>query len=392
MRRYILFCLVVLQALLAWPAPLSKEARISLLTSSPYEAEVFTVYGHAALRVCDPVQKFDIVFNYGMFSFDKPFFIYRFVKGETDYMLGVTPFSHYQIEYQMRGSTVTEQILDLTPEERETVWQALVENAQPENRVYRYNFFFDNCATRPAKIIEENVQGHVDYTGWTPERQTFREMINYCTRNKPWLTFGCDLVLGMPTDRVATPHEMLFLPGYLAAAVRAAKIVDESGNARPLVARTEVYPSEPEDVEPTLFTPVVAAWLVLLAVLWVSFWEIKNRKSAGWFDGVLFTVAGLAGCILFFLSFISEHPSIFPNWNLLWLHPFHLLSPVFFCVKNRVRAFYYYHFINFVPLLAALVGWIFVPQHLNIAFIPLIISLLVRSGMIVWQGRRAGRQ
>ena len=199
---------------------LSPEAEISLLTSAPYEAEVFTVYGHAALRVSDPGQKIDVVFNYGMFSFDKPFFIYRFVKGETDYMLGVMPYAHYAVEYQMRGSTVTEQVLDLTPAERETIWKALVENARPENREYRYNFFFDNCSTRPAEIIEQNVEGGVDYSEWRPESLTFRDMINYCTRNKPWLTFGCDLVLGTPTDRTATPHEMLNAGGGSLGAVR----------------------------------------------------------------------------------------------------------------------------------------------------------------------------
>ena len=366
---------------------LSPEAEISLLTSAPYEAEVFTVYGHAALRVSDPGQKIDVVFNYGMFSFDKPFFIYRFVKGETDYMLGVMPYAHYAVEYQMRGSTVTEQVLDLTPAERETIWKALVENARPENREYRYNFFFDNCSTRPAEIIEQNVEGGVDYSAWQPESLTFRDMINYCTRNKPWLTFGCDLVLGTPTDRTATPHEMLFLPGYLKEAFSKATI-GEGEQARKLVKETRQYEAVPDEAEETVVTPAVVAWAVLVLVAGITGWEIKKKKYVWGIDVVLFTVAGLAGCLLFFLSFISEHPSIFPNWNLMWLQPLHLLSPLFFCIRKGAKAFYYYHFINFAALLAALVGWIIVPQHLNAAFIPLIISLLVRS----WQARGFGKQ
>ena len=255
---------------------LSPEAEISLLTSAPYEAEVFTVYGHAALRVSDPGQKIDVVFNYGMFSFDKPFFIYRFVKGETDYMLGVMPYAHYAVEYQMRGSTVTEQVLDLTPAERETIWKALVENARPENREYRYNFFFDNCSTRPAEIIEQNVEGGVDYSAWQPESLTFRDMINYCTRNKPWLTFGCDLVLGTPTDRTATPHEMLFLPGYLEEAFSKATI-GEGGHARKLVKETRQYEAEPDEAEETVVTPGVVAWALFVLVAGITAWEIKKN-------------------------------------------------------------------------------------------------------------------
>lgn len=375
--------LIFMRAALAWARPLSEEARISLLTSTPYEEEVFTVYGHAALRVCDPEQKIDLVFNYGVFSFDKPFFIYRFVKGETDYILGVGLYPQYQAEYLMRGSTITEQVLNLTAAEKESVWQALRTNALPENREYRYNFFFDNCSTRPAQIVEQNVEGQVDYSGWTPPALSFRDIINHCTRNKPWLTFGCDLIMGTPTDRVITPHEMLFLPSYLQEAFGKAEIKAADGTSRPLVSHTNVLPSEPEEPEPTVLTPLVASLLCLFTVSCTSFWEIRNRKHACWLDMVLFPTAGLAGCLLFFLSFVSEHPSMFPNWNLLWIHPLHFFPCLFFCLRYRPKAFYYYHFINFAALLTALVGWIFVPQHLNAAFVPLTLSLLIRSWMAI---------
>ncbi len=383
MRYSLLLLLVFLQTALAGARPLSEEARISLLTSTPYEEEVFTVYGHAALRVCDPAQKIDFVFNYGVFSFDKPFFIYRFVKGETDYILGVGLYAQYQAEYLMRGSTITEQVLNLSADEKESIWQALQTNALPENREYRYNFFFDNCSTRPAKIVEDNVDGKVDYSEWTPPGRSFRDIINYCTRNKPWLTFGCDLIMGTPTDRVITPHEMMFLPSYLKEAFGKAVIEAEDGTSRPLVSQTNVLPSEPEEPETTFFTPLLCGCLCLIAVVCVTLWEIRNSKYACWLDMVLFTIGGLAGCLLFFLSFISEHPSMFPNWNLLWLHPFHFLPCLFFCLRFRTKAFYYYHFINFAALLIALAGWIFVPQHLNAAFIPLMSSLLLRSWMAI---------
>gem|GEM_PF-4059010 len=205
MTKSIFLFLLGILSLSAMAQPkLSEEARISLMTSAPYDEEVFTVYGHAALRIYDPKQNIDYIFNYGIFDFSKPNFIYRFAKGETDYKLGVADFQDYVIEYQMRGSDITEQVLNLTQEEKEHIWDALLINYRPENRVYRYNFFFDNCATRPAAILEKEINGSVDYQ-YPYQSQTFRDLINYCTRNHPWLTFGCDLALGSPTDREATP-------------------------------------------------------------------------------------------------------------------------------------------------------------------------------------------
>ena len=190
---FLLFTAVSLQA--QYPL-LSKDAEISLLTVSPSEDEVYTVYGHTALRVRDASKKLDTVFNYGIFDFSKPNFIYRFAKGETDYRLAAQYTRDFLIEYEMRGSEVTEQILDIDSAGKARIWEALMINNRPENRVYRYNFFFDNCATRPAAIIEKLAGGKIDYN--IPfKQQTFRDLINYCTRNKPWLTFGCDLHLAV---------------------------------------------------------------------------------------------------------------------------------------------------------------------------------------------------
>lgn len=364
---------------------LSEKAQISLLTSSPYEGEVFTVYGHAALRLKDEPRKMDLVFNYGIFSFEKPNFIYRFAKGETDYMLGVMKYSDYIIEYQLRGSTVTEQVLNLSPVEKERIWGALLKNYEPENREYRYNFFFDNCATRPAQLIENNVVGKVDYC-WNPEPKTFRDVINYCTRNHSWLTFGCDLALGSPTDRTMTPHEMLFLPEYLKEAVASAVIVSDDGSTRPLVRQTHVLESEPEEAPTEWCTPLLCAIILWLVVSILTVWESKRHIHLWGLDCLLFLVAGLSGCVLFFLGFISEHPCTWPNWTMLWLHPLQLLVIPFSIVKKARIAGYYYHFINFAAIMLMLVSWYFLPQHFNTAFIPLILTLWIRSASVVLTG------
>ena len=362
---------------------LSPKATVSLLVCSPYEGEVFTLYGHAALRVNDPEKGLDLVFNYGIFDFDTPNFIYRFAKGQTDYQLGINRYNDYVIEYQMRGSEVTELMLNLSGSEKEKLWNALRENYKRENRIYRYNFFFDNCATRPIAMIERQVDGQIKYPAAT-KSVSFRELINECTQNHPWLTFGCDLALGSPTDRIATPHEQMFLPMILKSEVSKAMIVRRDGTEEPLVSKVLVLTEADEETAGyNLFTPLFVSILLLGITVFVTALEIKKKTCYRFFNTVLFSCAGIAGCVLFFLSFISEHPCVFPNWNLLWLHPLHLLGAVIFSVKKGSKAAYYYHFINFVPLSAFILFGSLLPQYLNAAFFPFAGCLWVRSGSYI---------
>jgi len=369
---------------------LSPQAEISLITCSPSEDEVFTVYGHTALRVNDTVQKIDRIYNYGTFDFSKPNFIYRFAKGETDYRLEASHFSYFLVAYISRGSEIYEQVLNLHQEEKEAIWQALEWNVLPENRVYRYNFFFDNCATRPVDMIENNIQGFVKYAPPTTDLPSFRDVINYCTRYRPWQTFGCDIVLGLPTDRTMTQRETLFSRDYVKNAYNKVEIIRE-GKSDPLVKKVNILAEE--DQPPpnfgygrssiqllTLLSPLFCFSALFILLLALTYNEWRKKKVYRIVDGILFFCAGIAGCIVFFLCFLSVHPCIFPNINLLWLHPLHLTGIIFFAVKKWKMMAYWYHLINFAVIIILIAGWIFIPQHLNSAFIPLIASLWLRSG------------
>jgi hypothetical protein len=379
---YLLVLVVYTFPLAALTSP-GEEAKISLLTCSPSDEAVFTVYGHTAIRVCDPAAKVDIVFNYGIFDFNTSNFVYRFVKGETDYKLGISTFETFLAEYGMRGSGVREQVLNFMPEEKKRIWEALRINALPENVTYRYNFFFDNCATRPATLIENCVTGKVVYHH-EPAHKTFRELINYFMRNQPWLVFGCQLVLGSPTDRIATRHEELFLPLLLEKAFDKATIVSPEGQERPLISAKNILLKDyPEVVGKTIFTPWIISLICLLITILITLWEWWKKAYCWPVDYILFTLAGLSGTVLFFLAFVSEHPATWPNWLIIGLHPFHLLGVVFFAVKKLGKIAYCYHFINFAALTLMLLSWYFVPQHFHIALIPLIVCLWTRSGRYV---------
>ncbi|MDR3309712.1 MAG: DUF4105 domain-containing protein [Tannerella sp.] len=370
---------------------LGEQAEVSLLTCSPSDEDVYTLYGHTAIRVRDPEMQLDVVFNYGIFDFSKPNFIYRFAKGETDYMLRACDFNDFFVEYAMRGSEVCEQVLNLHADEKDALLQALILNERPENRVYRYSFFFDNCATRPAIMIENNIDGDVTCL-LKPDNKTFRDVINCCTREHPWVTFGCDLVLGLPTDRVMSRRESFFLPEKLreefanAVIIRRNKTSYAGFNAdasEPLVAETGILSegtgrsaTDCSDLTPS---PLTSAILLFLIMSIVTVMEWRRKTYFPVVDALLFIPAGLAGCILFFLSFISVHQSIYPNISLLWLHPLHLVGAGFFVVKKLKKAAICYHFINFAAILVMITAWFFVPQHFNIAFAPLIACLALRS-------------
>lgn len=390
-RLLLLSLLAVCTLPLFGQTKLSEQAQISVLTSAPHDGEVFTVFGHAAFRVYDPELELDWVFNYGIFDFSKPNFVYRFAKGETDYKLGVNAYLDYMFEYQMRGSDVTELVLNLTEQEKSRLWEALVVNAQPENAVYRYNFFFDNCATRLPEMVEKYVGGEIIYND-PPASETFRQMVHDCTAGHPWLTFGIDLALGSPADRLATAYEMMFLPHYLKEEFAKATLKDPTGTERPLVTETLVTEAAELDKEGidwlNIFTPLICGWLLFLLIAVSIYREWKKGNYFRFVDIVLFGLAGLAGVVLFFLSFISEHPAIWPNWSVLWLHPFHWIGVVLFSVKRWWKAAFYYHFINFAVLTLMILGWGFIPQALNAAFLPLVATLWARSGFAVYRFKR----
>ena len=163
---------------------LSAEATISILTCNPGK-DVYSMYGHTAIRISDPAQNLDAVYNYGVFSFDSPNFMYRFAKGQTDYLMVGQKFSSFIPEYEQDQRSVYEQVLNLSQEGKNRLFQALIKNARPENREYRYNFFIDNCATRVRDMIEHNAGVQVRFTENHPT-ESYRDLIKKFHHSFRW--------------------------------------------------------------------------------------------------------------------------------------------------------------------------------------------------------------
>ncbi|MDR1810070.1 MAG: DUF4105 domain-containing protein [Prevotella sp.] len=387
-KLYFLFFFLISLPLGAQSVQLSDSATVSLLTNSPWNGAVYTLYGHTAIRVSDKANNLDWVFNYGVFNFNAPNFIYRFAKGETDYMLAAYPFSYYMEERRQQDVAAYEQRLSLTQAEKQRIWDALCINSLPENREYRYNFFFDNCATRPRDIIERGIDGKITYMP-VGKSQTFRDLIHECVTDYPWVRFGIDLVIGNKADREITDREKMFLPLYLKRAYDGAVVVSAAGAERKLVAEESLLiKGSFQNFEKTHFSPLVVGIFALIVGIAVAVLLFRGCVLPGKvYSILLFSAAGITGCIISFLAFSSEHPATFPNWNLIWLNPLQLIIACLIPVKYCSKAVYCYHFINFALLSLFLLLWAFIPQHLETAFIPYVLSLWWCSGTHFVQGR-----
>lgn len=367
---------------------LSDSAKVSLLTNAPWDEAVYSLFGHTSMRVSDPTQNIDYAFNFGLFNMSKSNFIFLFMKGETDYMVAPIPYYTYYQEYKERGVGIIEQVFNLTQKEKQDIFDALLVNCLPANREYRYNYFYDNCSTRPRDIFEKYINGKIEYTP-TNKEQTYRDLVIECTSSRQWFRFGINLVIGADADKVITDRQKDFLPRYLMNAYEGATIAGDSIPRNILLSTTTILEAKPFEKD-FLVTPLYAGIILLIISALVSY-IVHKKQMAGLgkaFDTILFLIAGIAGCIIFFLMFFSVHPCTSPNWNIIWLNPLQLIVALLFFVKSLSKCIYYYHFINFVALLAFLLAWNLIPQQLEITFIPFILSIGLRSFMNILQQKK----
>lgn len=385
MKRFILFTLLCIITLVIPANRLSANEndsiRLSLLTCAPGE-EIYSLFGHTAIRYENPAQGIDCVFNYGLFNFNTPNFIFRFALGETDYQLGVTDYERFASEYDFFGRSVWQQTLNLTPEEKSKLISLLEENYRPENQVYRYNFLFDNCATRPRDKIEESIQGQVSYPESPVHTTTisFRDIIHQCAEGHPWARFGMDFCVSSEADRPITDRQTMFAPFYLMNFFANARITN-NGIERALISDTQkVVDAVPLDEEDAwLPTPLQVALLLFIIVTAATIYGIRKRKGLWGIDLVVFGLAGIAGCIIAFLAMFSLHPAVSANYLLFVFHPGQLIFLPCIIISIRKGRKSWYLLLNCIVLTLFILLFPLIPQRIDFAIVPLALCLLVRS-------------
>jgi len=382
MNRFLLFFLLLF-TFSSVKSQTYDSLRISLLTISPHSKAVWTIFGHTALRVSDPAQNIDWVFNWGMFDFEKPNFIFRFIEGKTDYFLIAPPFQYVIPSFAYDKVTMVEQTLNIPDSEKAALWKFLQTNLLPENVEYRYNFVFDNCTTRPRDIIEKFCGGTLIYPEQT-QPVTFRQLFHQYTKPYPWTEFGIDCIIGSGADSLITHRNELFLPENLMNALNHSVVKCPDGSEQPIVLDSKSI-LHFHDVQPERLYlwdhPLGVGVIVFILYLSLVFAGYKKKYRFRLPFALLFFAAGAGGCIVAMLNFFSLHPCVQHNWNILWLHPLHFMAFAGFFFRKSYQWIRWYHAVNFVLLSGFLLGWHWIPQELNMACIPFILCLWLVSGL-----------
>ena len=356
---------------LSWLCQTAKpEYTVSLITCYP-GPEIYELCGHAAVRVRG--NGIDSVWNFGIFDFNQPNFIYRFVKGETDYKCAAYPFSWFLPEYIQRGSKVVEQDLNLKPEETQKMLSLLRESAKPENATYRYNYVKDNCATRILDKVDKSTSERVIYPD-SIRYGTFRNEMRAYHEGYPWYQFGIDLALGSGLDYQLNSREEMFVPVVMMDNASKARFSD----GRPLVKATRVL-NEGRDTAvlpptPWYAGPTFWAWVAAFITACVIFFDFGRRVITVPYFMLWFFLLGLAGSLVSFLVFISVHEATSPNVLVVWLNPLQFLFIIGLCgrrLRPLAMGMAYY---NMIAVGVLLIASPFINQSLNPAFYPLMLA------------------
>lgn len=386
-RYFILSVIVLLSTMLLTAQPTLRDTTpqqqplagdslsVSLITCYP-GPEVYELYGHEAIRVKG--NGIDSVWNYGMFSFDQPYFVYRFVKGKTDYFVLGYPFEYFLPQYIHRGSKVVEQDLNLSQAEARQVLKMLQINALPQNRMYRYNYVKDNCATRIYNILEKS----------TGENFVLRDSLNYASyrkemtafaKNYPWYQFGVDLALGSGIDYPISKREELFVPVVMMQNLEKAERLD----GRPLIkSQRELYEGRGDvtlSPTPWYLTPLFVMIILLLVSIIFSIHDLRKRQVSRWWYALFYGILGITGCIISFLVFFSEHEATSSNILVFWLNPLQLLVPIFIFNRHTRILSTIVIWCDILVTSALLIIWAMQPQSTNPAVFPWIGATLVLS-------------
>ncbi len=357
---------------------LSDSARISLMTVSP-GSELYSVFGHSAVRVYDPITRINRVYNYGTFDFDQPNFYLNFCRGKLLYSLDVESYRNFEYGNYHDHRWMKEQVLNLNGEQRQRIFSLLQTNALPENKDYKYDFFYDNCATRIRDLVKETCFHQItfDSSGLKPG-VTMRQLLKPYLKNYPWTDFGIDLILGLAADRKARTEDYMFLPDHLHDLFGASTVDGKT----PLVRSEHNIPEN--KIEQPAFTPGfldrplwVMSFIALLGLL-----SMANPRTERIFDTIFWFVLGLAGLVIALLWFATEHSATKTNLNMFWALPTHLL---FFW--RRSKSEFVENYFTGAAILAALmlIFWAWIPQALPLAAVPLVVLVVVKG---IW--RRKG--
>ena len=351
---------------------LCDSAFTALITCGPGD-EFYTSFGHSALRICDSTQGIDVIYNYGTFDFNTPHFYWKFARGYLNYHLSRSHFNAFLFDYQYEGRAVWQQRLRLTNQEVNNLFLLLETNYLPQYRYYQYDFFRDNCATRPRDMIAHAL----DHRTLSPETTTDTNLTyrNHLYRSTAhtllWWRLAVDMALGLPCDHRCSNYEYMFSP---IAMMHQFDTLTVSDTRQPIAEPAEVVLPETRIPPSRSVSPTLTFWVLFLAVLLLTLLGWKHQWRLRWLDIPLFVIPFLGSLLVIFLWFFSSHYCTKANLNILWASPLFLYFAIRLRHSNRWLVI-----LQLVMLLAACVMTLApLPQQLNAALLPISLTLALR--------------
>jgi len=379
MKKVLFTALMLVSQLAHTQTLLSSQAKISIITCGPYQDELYSAFGHSAIRVADPVLGFDIAYNYGVFDFNQPNFYLNFTRGFLYYKLGVYSYPDFRDYYISYDRYVHEQILNLDSLEKQKIFSYLENNSLPKNQTYRYDYFYNNCSSKVRDVFAEVFRDQIRFDGsFIKTDYTIRDLTHNYLTQQPWGSLGIDICLGLPMDKKASAYEYMFLPDYVESSFDHTTL-----NGSPIVKeKIVVYQSTPQKTPFHWYHPWIVFGLLLLATSLLSYRDWKKKTTTKWFDVTVFSLLGLLGLLLFVLWVATDHKAAANNFNLLWAFPLHLAAAIGL-LKKKVGKWVVNYFTFTAITAALLIGlWPLLPQQMNLYLLPLIFVILIRALVI----------
>ena len=360
------------------------HTRISIITCGPGE-ELYSLFGHTALRIVDSVNNSDIVYNWGGFTFDQPNFYLKFLRGKLLYYSSADVFPDFMEEYVYEHRSVYEQLLNLDSASKQKIIEAVQFNMQGDNRFYKYDFLLDNCTTRVKNIVFENNKDAVIQNSVVPDETSSRDLIHYYLERggQHWTKLGIDILLGSRVDRKVSNDEAMFMPEFFMKGLADAKKQNNSlADNAVLLLQGNVVEESADKYVPLIILTIVSVFFLIISKLKPA-WA---KAITGFIDTLLLYITGLLGILILFMWFATDHTVCKNNFNLAWALPFNFVVAFFMLKKPAWLSNYF--FIVAVITAVFLAAWFWLPQQLNVALLPVVILLLNRYVTLAGKYRR----
>lgn len=345
----------------------SSHLRVSLLTCGT-GPEPWETFGHTAIRITDSMSGTDDVFNYGTFNGYDDDFLLKFTRGKLLYYLSYYPYIHFVDEYARDNRSVREQELKISGADKIEIYNFLLHNARNENKYYKYDFFFDNCATRIRDAFPKALGPGFKYAYTLPKHKSisFRNIINQYFYRVHWQRFGVNILLGSRIDKIMTNSDVMFLPDYLADGLAGATL-----NGKKIANASKSIVDGSSKLAAGINEPfLLTSFIALLTILGLSLPKLKRLGKVMVFFNLF--LSGFIGCFIMVMWMATDHQGCSNNFNLLWALPTNLIA-AFIPRRNNER----YSLIAMGLIFVSLLLHILKVQELPILELsPLLLSLL----------------